>query len=568
MPGLSGPSPLSVGQFQADASQAGGAQAVGGLSALAGALSGQAQPLAQARYLGAETARAGAQTQQINQQASDLATAQRLLSAPDALTNPANAQQVGALLVKYPEQGKNLAQMIATMRAGVTAAGGQVPGGQAATDQMAASTGVAAMGNTPTGQALDNANRTGVANIGANASIRSAGIGAGATVASANISAAASRANNAATIAGENQRTGVQVLGDDGLPHFMPAVQANATGAKFYDSPLANTVAGAANKGVPVATPDGGTTMATQDQVIKQHLTLAASSPAEVQARIAQTASQPAPVAPNPATAPASPSPNPITPQQNASVLAANVAQASGQPAPSASAAADAAATDAQIVSRLQKLHPVNSITGGSNIPTQGVLDPIRLQMAWLRDNGPQRGDANAAMTQAIANVTGQAGANLDGSRNFMPGSEKSQLILKPGANIIWPPGMPIPPQYQAAAQPAAAPASAPPPPSPLAGTMTQASASAVPGGTNTPSMPGPTPVPSQPPSSLAAGIAQAKAASAPAPQAPAAQQARSPAAVLAEAQDAIARGADPKVVAARLSSMGLALPRPPVPGQ
>ena len=584
---------MSPGEFAGVGASSGVGAAVQGVQTLAGAMTGAPQQMAQARYLGAETARAGVQTQALQQTQKDGQDLVNLLKGarnPDGTLNVGNVQDAFAIGARNPEIASRLANMVAGMQQAGAQTPGAAPAAQANADKFSAGTGVQAAGNTFTGQALDNANRTGVANIGAGATVRSAQIGAGATLGAANISATASRANNAATIAGENQRSVTQALGPDGKPVFITTSEAGATHAPYYDSGVANTVAGINAKPVPVLTPNGSTALVTTADAVRTGATPAASSPAEVQARIAQTATTPAAPEARPAAAvAASPAQSPITDEQNATTREANLATAAGRPPPGAGTVKDAADLDALVVGRLKALMPAGHFTS-SNAPSQALLDPIRLQAVWLRDHDPSiRGDWNAAVTQATTNVIGSRGEGLDFNTKILS-SGPSQIILKPDQKITWPAGMAVPAQY-------AGTAGTPPPPpasalgATIAGTGTGTTPPATGSGAGAGSSPAPAPPPGTPPqpssgappSSLAGAMTAPLPggapgrAPAPAPNVPPAQKAPQAAvnpqaaqiiaqqggaeAVLAQARAAVAQGKDPTAIAQRLAALGLSLP-------
>lgn len=590
MASLSGPTPLSVGQYQNYSGQTGVAAAGDSLSGLAGAIAGNPQARAQAGLLGAQTANQNAQTAANTQQQADLAQATALLQDPNALNDPNKAQQVGALLIKYPTQAAALGPILAASYQGNAAAGGNISQGTA--DRFSAGTGVAAMGNTATGQGLDLANRTQVA-----------GIGAGATLGAARIGANASMANEAASQAGMDRRTLTQTVdASTGQPVAITAAQAGATHAPYYDPNVANTIAGQDSKYVPVQGPGGATQLMTNADAAASGTSPRPDSTAQVQAGIVQDALNPPPpaapapvaqtpssvaqvisgvqgpsVSPNapvtqgaPPTAPTVQGPADaaapvVSPDQRAQIVNAQVATLTGRPPPGASSVAESAALDQQITNRIQAQKPGTYWHPG-NVPSQALLDPIRLQATWLHDNDPQvRGDWNSAITKAIANVAGADGSGLTQDvhdRETVGGRPgPSQVVLAPNAQIAWPKGMPVPPQYAPQA-----------PQSGLAAAMVPAGA-----------RPGPAaPAPPQAPAGGLAGVMtpppqapQAPQAPAPAPQqAPVAPQAAAqptPAAgnanvasVMAQAQAAIQAGANPAAVAARLRSMGLALPNQP----
>lgn len=453
MPTMSGPNPLSIGQYNAAGAATGAGDAAGGMSQLAGAMIGNPAATAQARYLGAETGRATAQTQQINDQQRDLATATQLLQDPNALKDPAKAQMVGALLIKYPQQAAALPGILAASMQGRLAAGDHTTVPQSAADQFSAGTGVAPMSNTATGQGRDLANRTQVA-----------GIGAGATLGAARISADASMANERMSQEGLDRRTQVMTRDDKGQPVYAPA--ASAGGKPAYDSAVANTIAGNDSAYGNYQGPSGNTVRATNAQGAAQGLQPRPSDPGQVMATVQQDAVRPA-APPSPPSqlaqtmggAPSPSSGTGVDAGTASQIRDAMIAQASGRPPPGASSPADAVAVDQMIVTRLKAMMPTSF---GSNAPSQALLDPIRLQAAYIHDHDPNvRGDWNAAVTQAIQNVTGQGGAGLGYDQHLpswlggRPGP--SEIIMKPGTQITWPRGMPVPPQYAQQAQPATA---------------------------------------------------------------------------------------------------------------
>ena len=116
-----GPTPLSVGQFQADGAQAGAPAAAGGVSSLASAFIGQPQALAQARYLGAETGRAQAQTgaltslQNAKAQVSALLTPDPANPTASGINDPSKVQQAAALVAGNPDLAAAFPGTLATM---------------------------------------------------------------------------------------------------------------------------------------------------------------------------------------------------------------------------------------------------------------------------------------------------------------------------------------------------------------------------------------------------------------------------------------------------------------------
>jgi hypothetical protein len=177
-------------------------------------------------------------------------------------------------------------------------------------------------------------------------------------------------------------------------------------------------------------------------------------------------------------------------------------------------------------------------------------MNPIRLQAAWLLNHDPNvRGNVQQAITQAIINVTGQNGQNYSQNLHVLPATlggqpGKSQLILNDPSKIVWPGGMPVPPEYQ---QPSGLAAAIAP------GRQTQFQ-----------SAPSPRPLP---------GAPQA------APQAQPQQGLSAPAQVMAEAQARInaweASGQPPNVIQAqvgairqRLQQLGVLPAAQPTPGQ
>jgi hypothetical protein len=295
MPTMSGPNPLSVGQFDGTAGNSPVQQATGGISALGQAMIGNPAAIAQAGYLGAEAARAKAQTGQINTQQQDLQTASQLMQDPTALTDPLKVQAIGALLIKYPEQAKALPGLLATSMAASAANGGAVSQTQA--DNFAGTSGAVPIENTPTGQGRALATSTTNANI-------SAGPGYAA--------AAASVANNKNSVAEQGRefdQSPENVTGPSG-PTIVPRAQA-ATGGYSPYSPGADTAnktltAGVLNSQPAYATPStpGFQPQLSSDSVLANAMTgqlkngapaPAPSTPAQVQTNATAGGTMPVP---------------------------------------------------------------------------------------------------------------------------------------------------------------------------------------------------------------------------------------------------------------------------------
>lgn len=568
----SGPVPLSLGQYQQDAGQTGAVGAANAAQGLAGAIIGNPQAIAQARYLGAgtaeETAKAAAQ-QSDNQAVTQF---QALASDPSNYT-PQGISKMLATAAASPTLSARASQLIGSALAAQAAPGNGTGQPGAPTISQASNyealSGNVPMGATPTGFQDDLSNRTGIAQIGA-----------GATVAAADIGARAAMADTAATIQGENQRTLATVL-VNGVPTSVRAV--DAPGQRYYDPGVANTQAAAAAQPTQYVGPGGIAGLAPAGVVESQGLTPEPASTDQAKAAVfagavtppaaqrapglagvltgapavmpvqqaslappATAAQAPAPGAP-PGQQPGAPIEQPtVTPDQRQGIVNSTVAQMSGQPIPQTLNPQQTKQMDDQIADRLQQGKPV---TFGSNDPSQSLMNPIRLQAAWLLNHDPNvRGNVQQAITQAIINVTGQNGQNYSQNLHVLPATlggqpGKSQLILNDPSKIVWPDGMPVPPEYQQ--------------PSGLAGAI-------APGRQTTPSAPSRGPLP---------GAPQAQA------QAQPQQGLSAPAQIMAEAQARInaweASGQPPNVIQAqvgairqRLQQLGVLSAAQPAPGQ
>lgn len=570
----SGPVPLSLGQYQQDAGQTGALAAAQGATGLAGAIIGNPQAIAQARYLGAgtaeETARAAAQ--QADNQA--VGQFQALASDPTNYT-PSGISKMLALASASPTLSARASQLIGSALA-AQAAPGNGTGAPGAPSLSQASNyealaGITPMGSTPTGYS------SGLANA-----IQQSQISAGATVAAADIGARAAEADTAATIQGENQRTLATVL-VNGVPTSVRAV--DAPGQRYYDPGVANTQAAAAAQPTQYVGPGGIVGLAPAGVVESQGLTPEPASTDQAKASVfagavtppsaqrapglagvltgapavapvqqasltppGAAAAQTSPGAAQPGAQPGEPVAQPtITPEQRQGIVNNVVAQMSGQPIPQTLNPQQTKQMDDQIEDRLRQGKPV---TFGSNDPSQSLMNPIRLQAAWLLNHDPNvRGNVQQAITQAIINVTGQNGQNYSQNLHVLPATlggqpGNSQLILNDPSKIVWPDGMPVPQEYQ-------------PQQSGLA-------AAIAPGRQTAPSPRSPGPLP---------GAPQA------APQAQPQQALSAPAQVMAEAQARInaweASGQPPNVIQAqvgairqRLQQLGVLPAAQPTPGQ
>jgi hypothetical protein len=461
----SGPIPLSAGQYSQDAGGYSGLAAAQSATGLAGAIIGNPQQLAQARYLGAGTAQETAQAaaQQADNQA--VASFQQQLSNPGNLT-PGGISRMLATAAASPTLSARALQLIqGSYAAGaVGGAGGPAAGAPsvAQASNLGALTGITNYAQTPTGY-----------QAGLNTDIQQSQISAGATLGAADISAKAAEADTAATIQGDNARTLVPVAGatPGAPPTYQTAVQAGANGAQYYDP----AIAAQNNTPTNVLTP-GGLRTVTTGAAEQGGLTPAQTTPAGVQATILQGATTPtlnqAPAAggmgavmsgavqaPGSPTAqpPATGAPNSsLNPNENAAVTNNLLAQMTGQPAQGPVDPQAAAQMDQLISSRLEAGKPValGADTRGSSVPSQSLMNPIRLQAAWLLTHDPNvRGNVQQAVTQAIANVTGATGGNYSQNLHVMPailGGQPgpSQLVINDPTKIQWPQGMPVPPQY------------------------------------------------------------------------------------------------------------------------
>jgi hypothetical protein len=448
-----------------DAGMSGIPAATSGASGLASAIIGNPQRIAQARYLGAGTAEemARAAAQQTDNQS--VAAFQQMAADPSNYT-PQGISKMMALAAGSPTLSARAAQLVSASMAGQAAPGNGTgaPGSPtvAQASNFGALSGVTNYGQTPTGYSAGLANQ-----------IQQSQISAGATVASADISAKAAEADTAATIQGENQRTLVQVNTPNG-PSYMPATEAGATGAPYYDPNVAQiaarpvTVQGPAGPRLMTtgqamttqATPLPDTTDQAKAQVFSGAVnppTQAAMVPAQPPGGLAATmaaGTQPPAAAPAPTQAPGGAAV--ITPDQRAQIVGNTVAGMTGQPMPGQVNPQQAAQMDQLITGRLEAGHPTRM---GSNVPSQSLMNPIRLQAAWLLNHDPNvRGNVQQAVTQAIINVTGKDGSNVTQNLHVLPamlGGQPgpSQLVPVDPSKIAWPAGMPVPQEYQAPGQ-------------------------------------------------------------------------------------------------------------------
>ena len=193
-----GAQPLSIYQYNQDAGATGGGAAAAGLTGLAGAIIGNPQALAQARYLGAGTAQ---ETAQAAAQQMDNQSVQQFqgLAADPSNYNPQGIAKMLALAAASPTLSARASELINTAMAAQAApgTGTGAPGSPtlAQASNFGALSGVTSYGNTPTGYA------SGLANA-----IQQANISAGATIGAADIGAKAAEADTAATIQGDNAR--------------------------------------------------------------------------------------------------------------------------------------------------------------------------------------------------------------------------------------------------------------------------------------------------------------------------------------------------------------------------
>lgn len=586
MPIMSSVNPMSLWQYRMQGENAGLGSAIGGGSNLAGAMIQGPMMRAQGAYLGSQTAQNQANTAAVNQLTQGRSTVAQAIANPSTLTDPGTMQRVAGAIAADPQLAGHLSGTLGTMMALARAQGGAGAPTEQQVDAFNSSTGNTAMGNTPTGFQADLGNRVRVANIGA-----------GATLGAARIGANASMANTQAEIAGENARAVVPVQGPGGAVSYMPAVRAGATGANYYDSNLANTIAGITNRPVQVAGSNGTTTLAPTGTVENQGLTVRLPTVAAVQGGVAQdvlapsrvampsgppqatppstfgasagpTGSGAAPaaqstqlpppaqspatppnagpsplvqamagrVAPTPAPAPGAPvattsvtspatpgasaptgGPLGITPTQQTAIRNNVLSGLAGRPAPPPVDARQAAQMNVLINSTLKSTFP--SAWFSRDIDPS-LTNLIAAQAGYLFQtggpNGSMRGDMAQAVGAAVNNVIGVHGEGAVPDNHLLPGETRSRIIPRPGFQIQWPAGMTPPRGYGALTGASGG--------SPLAGTMTAQSGQGAP-----------------PPPQMSA------------------QEANN---VLAQAQAAIAQGANPALVSARLrTQFGLALP-------
>ena len=465
MASLSGVNPLSLGEYNGVGTAGGVGAGVTGATGLAQAMIGDPARQAQAGYYGAETGRAQAQTSQINDQllagrqaATDFA--QGIVKADNG--DPSQLMQALSYAARSPDVAMAIPKMIQTLYAvkarggagGAPAPGSVITPGQA--DALAASLpNGTSYQNTQTGDTAGLTNQRAVATIGA-----------GATLGAARISADASMTNNRATNdtsiintnsglrSAESQNT-TNVgdgIGPDGAPRTktMTKTEAGLTHAPGYDSPVANTIAGAATAPVLVQGANGPISVTTHTAQENQYQPLPATSDqqtAQTTARIAAAkpdANVPVPAslantiagAPNAAGTPAPTTPGP-TVGNSGTQGASNkqVGDASGAAPQAPVGAEQVGERDVLIRERLQALRPGGLFSGG-NDPAPGLMDPIRLEVEHIMQTDPRyRSNLQAAVTLAVQNVAGAKGENLDFDSNFFgfDGRRSSQIILKPG---------------------------------------------------------------------------------------------------------------------------------------
>jgi hypothetical protein len=526
----SGPVPLSGYQYQQDAGQSGVGAATAGIGGLAQAIVGNPAAIANARYLGAQTGAAQANTQQTQDDLDGRNMAAQVMSTPGAAATPQGIATLGAAAIKSPTVAAGMAKIMGTVMAANAANGTQGPGGatQSQADAFNASTGNQNFTQTPTGEAQSNQTSLGVAGIGAGATEYAAREGLAGTLGAAGIAANQSNTNSIRDNATTRMDDVVPTQSASGGPTiYTTAAQAGASGAG-YATPV---TAAQNNSPQNIMTPFGprvvttgqaetggmtpaptGTDQATAN-ILAQNTgtymqpdttgpgvssgmastfgTPQATSPGATP-QVGQVAG-----APVQAPAPASSAPVPLgqgaVPQdQSGGIANAIMARATGQPLQGPVNPQEAAQMDQIIASRLEagKQMRIGAATAGhgSGVPSQQLMDPIRLQAAWLLQHDPNvRGNVQNAITQAVTNVVGVKGDNYSANAHILPGvlggqPGPSQLMLNDPTRITWPQGMPVPPQYapqqaqaggmpaafgggQGAPAPAAAPAQAAPMP-------------------------------------------------------------------------------------------------------
>lgn len=529
MPMSASPNPLSMGQYNQDASASGGQMAAGAGSNLAQAFIGNPQQQAQAGLLGAETGASIATTQRANHlQAVGQDITSNLAQAMQT-GDPGASQRALALAAQTPEIAAQLPRLLSTMMQS-QAASGQGGVSQDTADKFSAGTGIAAAGNTFSGQALDLAT-----------SRANAGTAAGATLGAARIGANASMANEAAMQAGMNNRTLVPVKGTDGNITYERAVDAGKSGAGFYDpssaASMANTAAVVAGENarstVQVSDGHGGSTFMNALQAQKQsapaydpNVGVVDRRPMNVLGRdgvthvmptgqAEATGAVPAPttteevragalssvlnppaddkgVVANPTNAGATDtSGQPPTPSFGNNPRAAggdaNTGVANGMTAddrqlmranmiaqmtnPSGMTnAQQSQATQRALTEGAEKLYPAMF---GSNAPDPQTMNLLTQQEAYLERHGATAGNQGASVQQALSNVFGPDGSNIARNFNVIGATPSSTHPADPSKVVPIPTygARPAPANLGAAmtaggaAQPAPAPVPPPAPP-------------------------------------------------------------------------------------------------------
>jgi hypothetical protein len=461
--------------------------------------------------MGAEAAHMGAQTRQINQNLQDgqAITAAMQTWAQNPKANTAAVQAAASIVARNPDMAARFPQMVATM--GQIAAGnGQLPPSLA--DTISAGTGAQTFGNTATGQERDLANARATTGMAAAATRYSADAAAGASMTNERVRQAGENARGVTTVlingvptvvtnvdagrlrpqaydsavARENVVQGgltardlTTVLGgpDGKTPIQVTTTEAGQKHLQHYDAPKAAVIAGNDSKYTPTQDPNSGkTVLKTQVDAANTGVSPTAANVGEVQAREAQKAAE----APPGQTAPGQ------TPEET-SIYRSSLAGGTLGAKPEDISAKDAADMDRLITSHIVAGNP--QALGFKSTPDATLMDAIRQQAAYLYSRDPtMRNNMQAAVTQAVINVTGQHGENIRFERAVIPGSgHSSHMVLVDPGKIKYPPGAPRPAGAPALAgasalaatvsgtPPGAPPAAAPPPAagvSPLAGAV------------------------------------------------------------------------------------------------
>jgi hypothetical protein len=495
MASLTGPNPLSVGEYSALQNSTGAGAAAGGASGLAQTILGQPQAQAQAGYLGAQTALAQTQAAGQQQTQSALSSAAQLLQPDPAnptttgFNNPNNVAAATSAAMKDPtgQAAVTLGRLLAIGHATVSRLSGSptpgapaTPGGASGVTPAQADAELPALTGqsyaaTATGDAADNANR-----------LRTTQVSAGATLGAAQLS-------NEASHYGADQAT-ARTLGEYYDPTdpthtriiVMPTAEAGQQHL-LYASP---TQSDEQHKATPTLPPggNGAVRLVPQLQAIQQGLTVApnGSDQAEGALLTSATSTPPPPPtlsgtisgapngAPNGTPLPSSAAPNgvpangtplpssaapngvPAAPQgaQGAGTGAGTNTQDPNIPLPGSSLTRQQV-TDAIIRSKsgLPQQPPVSPVVAdqegqtitaafqrmkplvfGTNTVSPALKNAVLQEKQRLLNSG--RIGTDVALSQAIQNVAGPNGENLvsPGVWDRLTTTGDAMMTLKPGA--------------------------------------------------------------------------------------------------------------------------------------